>query len=257
MRIAAACLVLTLTAACGAEMAEVPRLAEESVDANAPAMSMAAPSGTQNARGGFLSGLFGGNATAPTPDADAREPTQDGDGTTVTEASLPAAGASKSEIAFGTRLPYGRVATICGVDTRQLGTRTAQYPERRPRYQLYDSAPGSTDPHTFYITGFDDGCARQFTAALAVFGSVEMHEQLRYGLPAEVQPYSDTDKAYETIKRQVCNKPRRKPCGSRIGQMARDTVFVSVYERFGGNAQWMNLLLHGGDLVAQDRKSGL
>ena len=100
-------------------------------------------------------------------------------------------------------------------------------------------------------------CARQFTAAMAVFGSVEMHEQLRYGLPAEVQPYSDTDKAYEKLKRRVCNKPRRKPCGGRIGQMAKDTVFLSVYERFGGNSQWMNILLHGGDIVAQDRKSGL
>ncbi|MEQ8429227.1 MAG: hypothetical protein RIB69_02260 [Roseovarius sp.] len=230
-------------------MAGVPRLADESVDPDAPAMSMAQNSGT-----GFLAGLFGGNraATAP-PEEEGAAPS----GATVTEASLPAADASKSEIAFGTSLPYGRVATICGVDTASLGQRSAQYPERRPRYQLYDSAPGSTEPHTFYITGFDDGCARQFTAAMAVFGSVEMHEQLRYGLPAEVQPYSDTDKAYEKLKRRVCNKPRRKPCGSRIGQMAKDTVFVSVYERFGGNAQWMNLLLHGGDLVAQDRKTGL
>lgn len=236
MRIAMACLMLTLTAACGAGM---PGLAPENGDADAPAMSLTARPGAQSSGPGFLAGLFGGNRAAQT-----------------TEASLPAADAPEGDIAFGTRLPYGRIATICGVETGKLGTRIARYPERRPRYQLYDSAPDSTGPRAFYITGFDDGCARQFTAALAVFGSVEMHEQLRYGLPAEVQPYSDTDKAYETLKRRVCNKPRRKPCGRRIGTMAKDTVFVSVYERFGGNSQWMNLLLHGGKLVAQDSKTG-
>ena len=253
MRIASACLSLMLVASCGTEMAEVPRLADESIAEDAPKMSVAAQRSPQPSTGGFLSALFGGTRQAPQPEAAAPGSTE----ADVTEASVPAADAVKSDIAFGTRLPYGRVAKICGVADRQLGEKIAQYPERRPKHRLYDSAPGSTRPHTFYITGFDDGCARQFTAAMAVFGSVEMHEQLRYGLPAEVQPYSDTDKAYEKLKRRVCNKPRRKPCGSRIGQMAKDTVFLSVYERLGGNSQWMNILLHGGDIVAQDRKSGL
>ncbi len=162
----------------------------------------------------------------------------------------------QSEIAFGTVLPYGRVAVICDVPARKMGKKIAGFPERRETFALYDSEPGNTAPHSFYLTGFDDGCARQFTASLAVFGSVTMHERLRYGLPAEVQPYSDTDKAYETLKSKVCGVPRRAPCGERISRLERDTVFLSIYERFGDNARWKNLLLHDGDLLAKDVKGG-
>jgi hypothetical protein len=154
-------------------------------------------------------------------------------------------------------LAYGGLARVCDVPSRKLGKKIAQYPDRRPMYRLYDSEPKSTDPRTFYLTGFSDGCARQFTAALAVFGSVGMHEMLRYGLPAEIQPYSDTDKAYEKLKRQICGKPRRKPCGSKINLMENDTVFLSIYERFDSNAHWMNLLLHRGLVYAQDHKEGV
>ena len=163
---------------------------------------------------------------------------------------------AQSEIAYGARLPYGTIKRICGLTKRQMGKKIAQYPERRPVHVLYDSDPKSTEPRSFYLTGFGDGCARQFTAALAVFGSVGMHELLRYGLPAEVQPYSDTDKAYERLKRKVCGKPKRKPCGSKISLLEKDTVFLSVYERFEGNAQWINLLLHRGKMVAHDKKKG-
>ena len=159
-----------------------------------------------------------------------------------------------SEIAPGTVLPYGKVARICGLPKRELGTKIAQYPEKRPKHRIYDSNPGSTAPHSFYITGFADGCARQFTASLAMFGSVEMHEQLRYGLPAEVQPYSDTDKAYEKLKSRVCGVPRKKPCGNKVSRLDGNTVFVSIYERFGSNPRWTNLLLHDGDVLAQDQK---
>ncbi|MEQ9260430.1 MAG: hypothetical protein RIG84_15195 [Roseovarius sp.] len=202
--------------------------------------------------GGFWGQLFGGSTKARAP-----EPAREG----VRLASLgdtatPVLPEAKGDIDFGTRLPYGRVAKLCGVPPRKLGKQVAAYPERNPIHRLYDSAPGSTEPRTLYLTGFDDGCVRQFTAALAMFGSVEMHEQLRYGLPAEVQPYSDTDRAYEKIKRQVCGKPRRQPCGAKLPMLERDTVFVSVYERFEGSASWSNLLLHRGDLVAQDHKQG-
>lgn len=50
--------------------------------------------------------------------------------------------------------------------------------------------------------------------------------------------------------------PRREPCGARIKRLERDTVFLSIYERFGDNARWKNLLLHNGDLLAQDVKGG-
>lgn len=159
-------------------------------------------------------------------------------------------------VAPGTVLPYGEVARVCDLPTRDLGSEVARYPERRPQYRVYDSVPGSTTPRVFYVTGFPDGCARQFTAAMAMFASPAMHEQLRYGAPAESLPYSDTDKAYDQIKRRVCGVGRNKPCGSRIGQLERDTAFVTVYERFGSNARWATILLHDGQVVARDTKSG-
>lgn len=164
--------------------------------------------------------------------------------------------AAVSEIPPGTVLPYGKLARVCGLPKRDLGKKVLQYPEKRPQHRIYDTNPGSTAPRTFFVTGFGDGCARQFTASLAMFGSASMHEQLRYGLPADVQPYSDTDKAYEKLKSRVCKVPRKKPCGAKVNRMEKNTVFLSIYERFGSNARWKNLLLHDGEVVAQDIKGG-
>ena len=169
-------------------------------------------------------------------------------------AANPKAAAPVSEIEPGTLLPYGKVARICGLPKRALGKEVAKHPEKRPKHRIYDSEPGNIAPHSFFITGFGDGCARQFTASLAMFGSVSMHEQLRYGLPSEVQPYSDTDKAYEKLKSKVCGVPRKKPCGGKVSKLDGNTVFVSIYERFGSNQRWTNLLLHDGDVLAQDNK---
>ena len=155
-------------------------------------------------------------------------------------------------VPLGTTLPYGVLARVCNVRPRQLGTRVDRYPEGRGMYALYDSNPGNTAPHTFYVTGFKDNCARQFTAALAVFGSTETHEQLRYGLPAQVQPYSQTDAAYERLKSRICRVGRGKPCGSALPRLSRNTVFVSVYERFGSNPVWKTILIHDGEVVETD-----
>lgn len=155
-------------------------------------------------------------------------------------------------VEMGTVLPYGTLARVCNVPDRKLGTQVERYPERRGTYALYDSQPSNTAPHTFYLTGFDDGCARQFTAALAIFGAPETHEQLRYGLPSQVQPYSSTDAAYETLKSQVCRVAKGKPCGSAMSRLSRDTVFVSVYETFGSNLFWKTILLHDGKVMETD-----
>lgn len=156
----------------------------------------------------------------------------------------------------GVQLPYGIVARACDIPRRQLGREVAKYPESNPVYRLFDSDPGNTAPHTFFLTGFPDGCARQFTGALALFGSPAMHEQLRYGAPAKSLPYSDTDKAYEKIKRTVCGVGRNKPCGSRVSRLERDTAFISVYEHFGDSPRWATILVHDGRVVARDVKSG-
>ena len=155
---------------------------------------------------------------------------------------------------FGTRLPYGQIARVCNVPRRKLGKKIEGYPERRSTYDLYDSDPNASSARTFYLTGFDDGCARQFTAALVIFGSPESYEQIHYGPSGEAQPILDTDKAYERVKRRVCGVRKGKPCGSKMRRLERDTVFVSVYERFGSNPRWKNILLHDGEVVAMDMK---
>ena len=160
-----------------------------------------------------------------------------------------------AEVSFGTSLPYGQIARVCGVPAARLGKEVARYPDSgRARYRIHDSAPDGIGLRTMYVTGFEDGCARQFTAALALFGQFEMHEQLRYGLPAKTLPYSETDDAYETLKSRECRVGKNKPCGNRMDAFARDGAFVSVYERFTGSQSWKNLLLHDGRVVAFDVK---
>lgn len=159
------------------------------------------------------------------------------------------------QVGPGVTLPYGQIARLCGVSAGRLGKKVGQYPERGAKYTLYDSAPGGQGMRNFYVTGFDDGCARQFSAALVLFGTPEVYEQIRYGLPAETQPVAETDRAYEALKSRVCRVGRGKPCGARMKTLSRDTVFLSIYERFGTNARWKNLLLHDGAVLALDVKS--
>lgn len=156
----------------------------------------------------------------------------------------------------GTALPYGTVARVCDLPRNAMGPEVARHPDRAPLYRLHDSAPGSTAARAFYVTGFPDGCARQFTGALAMFGAARMHEQLRYGAPARSIPYTATDIAYEQIKAAICGVGRNTPCGPRVGALEKDTVFVTVYESFGGSARWQNLLLHDRKLVASDMNGG-
>lgn len=161
-----------------------------------------------------------------------------------------ASGPDMLDVPLGAVLPYGAIARVCDAGRGQMGTRIDKAPARGNGFALYDSNPQSTAARTFYVTGFSDGCPRQFTAALAMFGAPSMHEQLRYGQPSEEYPYSDTDKAYEKIKSQICRVGKRKPCGSAISRLERDTVFISTYEHFGNNARWSDILLHDGQVMA-------
>jgi hypothetical protein len=156
----------------------------------------------------------------------------------------------------GDALPFGAMGRACGLDRSALGSRIAWYPQDgQAVYTLYDTDPGSEDTRTFHITGFEDGCARQVTAALALFGEIETYEVLRYGPTGDALPLGATDTAYDRIKRRVCGVGRRQPCGDARAMLARDTVFVSVYPRFGSNPDWQTLLLHAGDVAALDVKS--
>ncbi len=189
-------------------------------------------SAPQQSGGGFLSSLFGGGGgSSPQPGAP-----------------------DYAQVGPGETLPYGELARLCGAPERLLGSRVATYPENRGGYALYDSEPGRSTPHTFFITGFDDGCARQFTAAFALFSAPSDFEKLRYGLPSETVPSSRTDAAYETLKTQVCRVGKGQPCGARIGRLEKNTAFVSIYETFGSNARWKTVLLHEGEVLAADLK---
>lgn len=166
-----------------------------------------------------------------------------------------AAGAGgEADVSYGTRLPFGQVARVCEARLKPMGRRIEKAGKGKG-FVLYDSAPESTAPRTFYVTGFGDGCPRQFTAALALFGAPSMHEQLRYGSPSEQYPYSATDKAYEKVKARVCGSARRKPCGSKIKSLERNTVFISTYERFSDNGRWADILLHSGAVMASAIKA--
>ncbi|MGH1577931.1 hypothetical protein [Planktotalea sp.] len=158
-------------------------------------------------------------------------------------------------VPYGTALSSGTVARVCDLPSGRLGKEVGKFPERGRGYKIFDSNPGGAGARPFYVTGFDDKCARTFTAALALFGSPTMHEQLRYGLPSSVQPYSTTDQAYEGIKRSVCGVGKKKPCGAKISALEKDTVFISIYDRLGSNSSWSNVLLHKGWVLAADRKS--
>lgn len=165
--------------------------------------------------------------------------------------------AFETDAAYGMQLPYGEIARVCDAPRRNLGQIVARHgPAGKGGMTIHDSAPGGTGLRAFFITGFADGCPRQVTAALVMFGSAGMHESLRYGLPAKAHPYSRTDDTYERIKARVCRVGPNKPCGDRLDEMERRTVFISVYEKFSGNPSWADVLLHDGAVVAQDFKGG-
>ncbi|MEL6466226.1 MAG: hypothetical protein AAFQ58_14765 [Pseudomonadota bacterium] len=169
--------------------------------------------------------------------------------------TVPRTGPDVADVAPGTLLPFGVIARNCEARPGQTAKVIDKAARKGRGYALYDTAPDSTVPRTFYVTGFSDNCPRQFTASLALFGDPAFHEQLRYGLPADEYPYSTTDKAYEKLKRQVCHVGRNTPCGDRIDRLSRNTTFISAYENFTDNARWADMLLHDGAVLATALKT--
>ncbi|MEL6573270.1 MAG: hypothetical protein AAFQ64_16525 [Pseudomonadota bacterium] len=151
---------------------------------------------------------------------------------------------------FGDPVPYGAIETVCGARRGQLGQKVVE----AGGFTIYDSAPGSTALRAHYVTGFDDRCPRQFSAALVLTGSAEMHESVRY-LSGNRLAYNGTDSAYEAIKASYCRVRHGKPCGSRMGALSRTTTFVTAYESFGSRPRWVEILLHDGEMSAIDFKA--
>ncbi|MFW2545049.1 hypothetical protein ACN2XU_20655 [Primorskyibacter sp. 2E107] len=206
-------------------------------EGDTPGPGAPVPQAPESEPRGLFGGLFGGD--------DPSEP--------ATDATPGPSAPDYAKVGPGVTLPHGTVARLCGVEGRSLGKKAESFP-LRGTYTLFDSKPGSTEARNFYLSGFDDGCLRQFTAALVMFGSVESYEQIHYGAPGVTLPRSETDVAYEGLKGRLCGVARDAPCGSKISRLSGNTAFVSIYERFENNARWTTLLVHDGDLLAVDTK---
>lgn len=267
--LALGCLAL---AACGDPLAKVERLSEVPVSED-QTVALALPGPEEAAdQPSVLSRWFGGKPPEAASDGTMVK-TEDASDSLLRPTSVAdveavqgskerklligrsfATGPDARDVNVGTSLPFGEIARVCAARGTALGREVARFPERGRGYRLHDSAPGTTAPHSFYVTGFRDGCPRQFTAALAIFGAPSMYEQLRYGNGSKDRHSSATDKAYERVKSQVCSVPRRKPCGRKIKSLERDTVFISAYERFEDNARWADILVHDGTVLAANIK---
>ena len=151
---------------------------------------------------------------------------------------------------FGDPVAYGAIEMVCGAPRRSLGTEVAN----GGGFTIYDSNPGSTALRAHYITGFDDRCARQFSAALVLTGTAGMHESVRY-LRGNRLSYNSTDSAYEAIKAGFCRVRHGTPCGARLDRLDRVTTFMTAYQSFGSRPEWVEILLHDGEMTAIDFKS--
>ena len=249
---------VTLAASCADPLADIERLEDVPLAEDAPTAAAVAT----DAEPVDLVGLFGQIFPAPAapepevsadpqldlpvvPEDEAAEAEPVGFFDALGLNPTPAT-ATVPQIAPGTVLPYGELATVCGLRARNLGRAV----ESVAGYTIYDSDPGNAAARTHFVTGFDDGCARQFSAALVLFGDVGTHEFLRYSPTHSGVPYSQTDLAYEAIKAQFCRVSSRQPCGNRLESLGRNTAFMTIYPRFGGSGGWFEVLLHGGNVAA-------
>lgn len=213
-------------------------IAETAVEPAPVQVSAAAPQPTSQQadtprRGLF--GMFGGNGRA----------------------DRPRTGPDAADVEAGMVMPFGQIARVCGLGANQLGTQV----DGGGGFKIYDTIPNSTAPRPFYITGFDDNCARTFTGAVVVTGDIETHEFVRYQGSNERIDYTTTDNAYEALKASECRVGRGQPCGERTERLNRDTHFVTVYNFFGGTfsavpTQWAQILVHDGEVLAMSLKDG-
>jgi hypothetical protein len=145
-------------------------------------------------------------------------------------------------------LPFGEIVTVCDVPKSEMGKEVARS-HGAGKYRLLDTDPTSEGLRPQFLTGFKDGCARQFSAALALFGSASVHEATRYN-PLNESPYSRSDIAYEKLKDRICGVRRGVHCPeNRVARLDREVAFVSVYKGFGDNGQWLEIILNKGKVV--------
>ena len=203
-----------------------------------------------------LFGLFGKREDKPAPETtDENTIVASIDPDTITDAEPPLTRrqkrAAKTEIPIGTVLPYGQVGVACNVRGRKLGKEVDQFNQRGKDFKLYDTSPNSIKSRTFFLTGFKDGCARQFTGAMASLGSPVLHERMRLDSYNKSLAYTETDRAYDKIRKRLCKTSGKTLCPQeRVDALEAETAYVTVYEQFGANLHWAEILLHKGKLVA-------
>jgi hypothetical protein len=151
----------------------------------------------------------------------------------------------------GVSLPYGQMARVCDVRSSKLGRKVA----KASKFTLLDSKPGSEGARNFYLTGFDDKCARQFTASLVMLSSPEEYEIIHFGPAGAHQPKGQPDAAYKKLRRKVCRVSEKKTCGgAKMKSLNKSALFVTVYQSLSSNPKWKNILLHDGEVLAMDVK---
>lgn len=223
--------------------ADIVPLSEIELDETATRTALQSP--VDDGEEGLFAGLFG--AKKEPVDADPKEASvqQLEEYGVTAEVENPVAESARA-------IEFGEVSKVCGKSKRSMGKEVDRFPERGSGFRLYDSDPTSTALRDHYVTGFKDGCARQFKASLALLGAPSVHEAMRYDPMVKGKPYSGTDIAYERIKTRVCGKGKGKPCtASGVKKMEKNTAFVTAYKRFGGSAH-AEMLLHNGKIVARD-----
>lgn len=204
--------------------------------------------------GGLLAGLFAalGEASPEVTDAGltTNAPPAEGGGLLglFSGRGLRLGPTPADNVAPGTILEFGKLGVTCALPRAERGSEIAS----AGGFKIYDSDPSSTAPRPHYITGFDDGCARQFTAALVMTGDVGTHELVRYSQTRVTLEYSATDDAYEAIKSSFCRAGFGEPCGARLERLGARTTFVTAYKSFGASPQWAEFLLHDGAVAASD-----
>jgi len=285
-RLADVDVVATAPAAALPDAAELARegfIGTAAATGDVPAEGTSAPAAEPVARGGFFRGLVQRAATADPAAAIAADVAQQRDAPAAVElAALPQqtvtdaapregrtglfggggtsvkAGATRSgpdarDVPYGTVLPFGEIARVCDARGQPMGQKVDS--NGRRGFTLYDSNAGIREKRTFYVTGFSDDCPRQFTAANALFGAPSFYEQIRFGPAGENLPFAATDKAYDKVKSSVCRAAGNKPCGSKIGTLDGNTVFLSAYEFGEENNKWKEFLVHDGTVLAAAVKS--
>lgn len=279
--------LISVMAGCGDPLRNVTRLSDVNVADGAASVAQT-PAEARNTGGGLFSRLMSRSpddptnaavdaaiieASAATPEPPETEPEVQAAPAPVAEPEterrglfgglfrrspdIPRAGPDLQQVSAGTVMPFGQIARVCGMRGAEFGTQV----DAGAGYKLFDTIPKSTSPRPFYLTGFDDNCARTFTGAVVITGDVQTHEFVRYRPSNEAIPYTTTDATYEALKAGVCRVGRGQPCGPETQSLNRNTQFITVYNFFGGTfsavpTEWAQILVHDGEVLAMSIKDG-